>query len=125
MTNRNYLELRSFVKIALFSLLFLIVIFYVVFQARFLIIGPVVELTTETKPVYNDQTIEINGRAENITHMTLNGRAIYTDENGSFKEQLVLENGYTIMTISAHDRYGRETTLTRSFVYRPASSINI
>ena len=84
-----------------------------------------VQLTTEFKPVYNERIIAVDGQAENITDITLNGRPIYTNESGVFSEKLVLENGYTIMTIRARDRYGRETTLTRSFVYRPASSINI
>lgn len=98
---------------------------YVFFQARFLIVGPIVRLTEETKPIYSSQMVEIKGYAKNITDITLNGRPIYTNESGDFAEELVLENGYTIMTIRAHDRYGRETTLTRSFVYRPISSINI
>ncbi len=125
MSNRPYLELRSFLKLVSLTLVALVILGYVAFQARFLIIGPVVHLTTETKPIYNERTIEIAGQAENITDLTINGRPIYTNENGAFSEQLVLENGYTIMTIRAHDRYGRETTLTRSFVYRPASSINM
>ena len=125
MTNQPYFELRSFIKVFLFGLGAFMVLVYVLFQARFLIIGPVVRLTTETRPVYNDRIIEIVGQAENITDITLNGRPIYTNESGAFSEKLVLENGYTIMTIRARDRYGRETTLTRSFVYRPASSINI
>lgn len=125
MTNLTYLELRSLVKIFLFGLAAVVVLAYVLFQARFLIIGPVVQLTTEFKPVYNERIIAVDGQAENITDITLNGRPIYTNESGVFSEKLVLENGYTIMTIRARDRYGRETTLTRSFVYRPASSINI
>lgn len=125
MSNRPYLELRSFLKLLFMTMMAIMVLGYVAFQARFLLIGPVVHLTTQTKPIYNQRTIEINGQAENITDLTLNGRPIYTNENGAFSEKLVLENGYTIMTIRAHDRYGRETVLTRSFVYRPASSINI
>lgn len=125
MSSHPYLELRSFLKITFSLILFLLIVGYVAFQARFLLMGPIVHLTTETKPVYNERTIEIVGQADNITNITLNGRPIYTNENGVFSEKLVLENGYTIMTIRAHDRYGRETNLTRSFVYRPASSINI
>jgi len=125
MSKHPYLELRSFLKLVLLAILALVILGYVAFQARFLIIGPVVRLTTETKPVYNERMIEITGQAENVTYLTLNGRSIYTNETGAFTEKLVLENGYTIMTIRAQDRYGRETTLTRSFVYRPASSINI
>ena len=52
--------------------------------------------------------------------LTLNDREIYTDKNGVFTEALVLENGYTVATLTAHDRYGRTQELTETFVYAPA-----
>lgn len=119
------LELRTVLKSLSFLFITLVLFGYIFFQARFLIIGPVVTLHTEPAPVYNDRSIEISGTAYNISNITLNGRPVYIDEQGDFTETLVLENGYTIMTIRAEDRYGRDTTLTRSFVYRPASSINL
>lgn len=125
MDYRPQLELRSLLKFVSLTIALVLVLAYVTFQARFLIIGPVIKLTTNTEPIYNERIIEIAGTASNVSAITLNGRAIYTDERGYFSEPLVLENGYTIMTLHAEDRYGRTTTLTRSFVYRPASSINI
>lgn len=119
------IELRSIIKWVSLTCLVVIVIGYVIFQARFLLIGPVVALTKDTAYVYNQRIVDIEGTAHNITNITLNGRPIFTDESGFFSEALVLENGYTIMTIRAQDRYGRETSITRSFVYRPASSINL
>ena len=49
-------------------------------------------------------------------HITLNGRQIFTDKNGNFKEALVLENGYTVATLRAEDRYGRVTHQTQTYV---------
>lgn len=95
---------------------------YFAFQARFLIEGPVITLT-ETLP--NPQTtrvIYLEGTARNIVRITLNDRQIFTDKSGYFKEALVLENGYTIATLSAQDRYGRVTHVRREFVL--ASSTN-
>jgi hypothetical protein len=100
---------------------FLLLILYIVWQARFLLIGPVVTLTEEPPRVQNERAVTITGEVRNITSLTLNGRPIFTDPSGTFRESLVLENGYTIATIAAFDRYGRETKLERAFVYRPAS----
>lgn len=93
---------------------------YISYQARFIIAGPTIDIYT-TNTATEERTIALEGQAHNIVSITLNGRTIYTDENGYFKETLVLENGYTKATIRAKDRYGRSTAAQRSFVYQPAS----
>ena len=105
-----------------FLLLLLIVVGlakYAQFQARNFIEGPEVFLTNTPEPVQQNRVIDIEGTTKNIVSITLNGRQIYVTENGDFHEKLVLESGYTIMTIQAEDRFGRTTNLTREFVYVP------
>jgi hypothetical protein len=117
------LELRSVLK-AIILVVFLGVTFaYVAFQARFLITGPQIVLSNEPETHQNERVVTLEGKAFNITRLWLNDRQIFTDENGYFKEALVLENGYTITTLRARDRYDRETRVVRSFVYTPASII--
>ena len=94
---------------------------YVLFQARFMIAGPQIILQKEPSIHNNTRIVSLDGTAYNITHLWLNDRPIYTNENGNFTEALVLENGYTVATLRAKDRYGRETRVERSFVYTPAS----
>lgn len=96
---------------------------YVAFQARFLITGPQITLLEEPITEHFTRTVTLEGSAVNITHLWLNDRPIYTDEAGNFTEALVLENGYTVATLRAKDRYGRETRVVRQFVYTPASRI--
>lgn len=95
-----------------------LLVWYVAFQARFIIAGPMVNVHT-IDGVSTERTIVVEGEARNIVEINLNGRRIYTDERGYFKETLVLENGYTIATLNAKDRYGRTTSVSRSFVYTP------
>ena len=94
---------------------------YIIFQARFLIAGPQIALVHEAAILQNNRVITLEGTAVNITHLWLNDRPIFTDEAGYFKEALILENGYTIATLRAKDRYGRETRVIRPYVYTPAS----
>ncbi len=117
------IELRSALKLLGGVTLLGLAIIYILFQARFLITGPQIILKNEPAVEQNVRTITLEGTALNITHLWLNDRQIYTDEHGNFKEALVLENGYTITTLRAKDRYGRETRVVRSFVYTPASII--
>ncbi|MCD5381355.1 MAG: hypothetical protein LR008_02150 [Candidatus Pacebacteria bacterium] len=112
---------RTVVKFAILAIGLLGVIIYLTFQARYLIIGPGISLTEQQTLLQNQRQVELTGSAYNISHLWLNDRPIYTDAQGNFKEALVLENGYTIATLRAEDRYGRETTVTQEFVYTPAS----
>ncbi len=102
------------------SIIIVVLLFgaYVSFQARFLILGPQLTLISEPKTVQKERQITLEGTAKNIVKITLNGRSILTNERGDFKELVTLENGYTIVTIEATDRYGRSKTLQRPFVYK-------
>jgi hypothetical protein len=117
------ISFRTIMKLALLVIGVLLVVGYVLFQARFLIMGPQIALTEGQTQLHNERQIVLTGTAFNISHLWLNDRPIYTDPDGNFKEALVLENGYTIATLRAEDRYGRETTVTRPFVYQPASFV--
>lgn len=96
---------------------------YVLFQARYLITGPQIALAPEPAVVQQERVVTLSGTAYNIARIYLNGRPIFTDERGNFEEALVLENGYTVATLRAEDRYGRTTRVIRPFVYRPQSFI--
>lgn len=96
---------------------------YVHFQARFFLEGPVIVLNDTHGIVHHETTIPITGTARNIVKLTLNGKEIHTNGAGEFTETLRLENGYTIMTMKAWDRFGRETSITREFVYVPEEGV--
>jgi len=96
---------------------FLFFMGYTVFQARFLITGPVILLKDVPSTIQTQRLIYLEGTAENIVRLTLNGRQIYTDKDGYFKEALILENGYTIATLQVRDRYGRSRSYIQKFVY--------
>lgn len=98
-------------------------ILYILFQARYVITGPQINLTFSPATHQNARVVELAGSTKNITFIWLNGRQIFTNEKGEFREDLVLENGYTIATLRAVDRYGREVELIKPFVYTPASLI--
>lgn len=105
------------------ALLLALVSAYVLYQARFIIIGPEVRLIEPPTVIQNERVVTLAGQARNITSITLNGREIYTDESGYFKEAVVLENGYTIATLEATDRYGRATKVEAPFVFTPMTRL--
>ncbi len=115
--------LRTFLMIAAGALLLFTLSIYVIFQARFLIIGPQIVLRETPAPVQSARVVTLTGTAFNIARLWLNDRPIFTNPQGEFEEALVLENGYTVATLRAEDRYGRTTTAELPFTYVPASII--
>lgn len=113
-------HLSRYVRIAGGVVLALVLVWYLGFQARHLIAGPQITVNAPLGTVQNKQMVPVRGHAENITKITLNGTTIHTDESGYFNALLTLPLGYTIMTIHAEDRYGRETSYTQTLVYNPS-----
>ena len=95
-------------------------IYYVAFQARFLIGGPQITLTDVPAIVQSERKVTLSGTASNITAIYLNGRPIVTDESGVWSESIVLQDGYNRIRVDAQDRYGRTTFVEQPFVYSPA-----
>ena len=115
----SFRTLFSYTLVLLFVVLF---VAYVLFQGRFLIAGPTLLLEPNLENPQMERVIALEGTARNIARMTLNGRAIYTDASGYFNEDVILENGYTIVTLQAEDRYGRVRKYSREFVYNHSTS---
>lgn len=113
------LTLGTFLKCIGIVVLAGLLVWYVHFQARNFLEGPTIEIADTHGVLHHERTIPLSGVAHNIVKLTLNGKEIHTNEAGSFNHTLVLEDGYTIMTLSAQDRFGRTTSLMRKFVYLP------
>jgi hypothetical protein len=124
MATQNTLEvypLRRLLRYWLIAVGTILVLGFVLFQARYLITGPRIVLEATPPVPTNSRSVTLKGDAFNISRLWLNDRLIFTDAKGQFEEALVLENGYTIATLRAEDRYGRTTRTYIPLVYIPAS----
>jgi hypothetical protein len=113
---KRSIHAQGILKIITITILILGMLWYLAYQARNLLLGPQITLR-DISVTQDERTVTVNGTTRNITELSMNGKTIYTDESGVFNEKLVLENGYTIMTIHAKDRYGRAISLSHPFVY--------
>ncbi len=96
------------VRISAISLFACIILGYGLFQAHKYIEGPVLTIySPQNGAVFNSPLIQIDGKAENVAYLRLNGRQIYTDTVGRFSEKLLLSPGYTILTLDARDKFGK------------------
>lgn len=115
--------LRTFLALAVGAVILFTLSIYVIFQARFLLIGPQIVLRETPAPVQSARVVTLTGTAFNIARLWLNDRPIFTNPQGEFEEALVLESGYTVATLRAKDRYGRTTTAELPFMYVPGRII--
>jgi hypothetical protein len=97
---------------------FLLLIAYSLFQARFIILGPHISVSS---PLDGERVsspiITIRGNTKNIAYISLNDRPIFINEKGNFEEKLIATPGVDIITIRARDRFGRSTEKQISVVY--------
>ena len=115
------ITIQHVLKVLGFGAILVLLMFYLHHQAKNLIDGPELSLSGMLETVQHTRTVTLHGDTKNIVSIHLNGKEIYTDEDGHFSRSLVLEDGYTIMTLTAKDRFGRSTSLTKEFVYVPAT----
>jgi hypothetical protein len=97
-----------------------LILLYSLFQARELIRGPVLRVDA---PIHgasvHEGIVPIEGYASNITRITLNDRQIFINEAGRFQEDVLLSEGYNIMSVEVEDRFGRSKEERIELMYLP------
>lgn len=114
MRNFNF-SLKEIAVIAFFVLLAV----YALFQGRFLILGPLVYIDKPANgELVSENVIIVEGRAENIAYISMNGRPIFIDSKGNWSEKYAVSPGLNIIKIEAKDRFGRMTDKEIQVVYK-------
>jgi len=100
---------RKIIGIIAFTLVILFIASFTLFQSRNLIAGPqiVINYPQNGETVENSLT-EILGNAQNISEIKLNGRNIFVNEEGDFKENVLLSYGYNLIVFEIKDRFNRK-----------------
>lgn len=73
----------------------------------------------------NSRIVEIKGNAKNANHLSLNGREIFIDKDGSFSEPLALLPGLSIVTINAEDKFGKTKEKKFEVIYEENTGVAI
>lgn len=93
-----------------FLVIGIILALYVLYQARFIILGPQISISyPKDATEVSEPLLVMTGTARNVARIELNGRQIFADREGHWSEKLLLSPGTSIMTVQARDRFGRET----------------
>lgn len=79
---------------------------YGIYQARAYLRGSRIIIESKTR---EGPLLALAGTAERIAFLSLQGRQIFTDENGHWQETVLLLPGYNSVAVVARDRFGRKT----------------
>jgi len=117
MTDRH--ATRKLLKIIIVSIILLCIFSYTAYEIQKLVFGPKIEVFSPTNgALISNSLTEVSGIAKNINNISLNDRKIFVDEQGNFKEKLLLSYGYNIITIKASDKFGRNTERIIEVIYK-------
>jgi len=117
MTERN--KTKRYLFVAIIIAFVLLMVGYTAYEIQKVVFGPrITILSPENGFLATSSAIEIIGTAKNIQDISLDDNKIFTDEQGNFKEELLLSYGYNIITLKANDKFGRGTEKKLEIIYK-------
>lgn len=107
------------IRIAIAGMFLVGTLLFVYFQVRDIISGPIITVTEpQDGATATTSLITVSGTTRNAAQIYLNGTQIFTNEQGIFRETLLLPRGYSILELKAADRFKRETRREIRVVYQ-------
>ncbi len=99
----------------------IITVSYVSWQFKVILEKPNLNLSwpQEENFTAGESKMEFSGSVSAGALLTLNGEAVYAEENGGFKKEVELLNGLNVFEIKAVSRFGKESKITRRITYNP------
>ncbi len=86
------------------------VFLYVIFQFSFLFLGPKLTVMAPLENSrFSSNIIQVEGKTDPYATVTVNDEEVYVDLTGSFRKTLYIYSGNSKISISAKNRYGKET----------------
>ena len=90
---------------------------YAGFQSKKIISGPQITIQSPKTTSADNSAVDVQGIVKNVSVVTLNDRLIPIDEDGHFKEKVLLYSGYNVIKLQAKDKFGASVTKELQVVY--------
>lgn len=110
-----------FIKNWLFVLLAgVLLLCFILFQYRGAFFNPSLTLNSpKDNQVFTTQTVTIAGKTEPDATVVVNDNPVSVGSDGTFTKKIETFAGTTTITVQATNRFGRESTLTRTIQVKP------
>jgi hypothetical protein len=116
MKNIKRKSIKWWIGIALCMVLFGAIGVFAYFKTIPLTQGVQIQAMIDQKDT-NSPMIEITGKAKNAVYVALDGREIFIDKDGTFKERVALLPGLGVVTINAEDKFGKTSQKKFELMY--------
>ena len=115
-----------YLKTGSLLLLILIIVGYTFYQARGLIFGPSITLSSPIPgETYTNPVVDVKGVATNATYFAIDDNPVLLDTDGSFDEQLLLADGYNIIKVDARDKFGKTKELLLQIILQNSQPMTV
>lgn len=95
-------------------LVFFTLLIYILFQYRFIIINPPLEVFTPLDNQKVSQNLTVSGKTDPNSTISVNDFPVVLDRDGKFTKNLTLFYGKAIIRVIAQNRLGKKTILERN-----------
>ena len=111
---------KKLLKLISLGLLFIVIIGYGIWRGRDLIFGIKLSVTGVTNnETVKESVLNLSGSAYHAIAITVDGRTVSIEEDGSWQDPIALVPGYNIITVSAKDKFDRIISQTFTVNYDP------
>jgi len=108
--NLNRTATLRLIRYSLVALGCLLITLYALSRSLNYIHGPTINIFQPINgSAVASSTVTIIGQALRVNSLSLNGKDVFIDEAGNFKETLLIFHGLNEITLSAKDQFGRST----------------
>lgn len=108
-------NIKSWIGIGLCIMLFGIIGTFTYDKMSFLIKGVKIEASIDKEG--DSSMVFIKGNAKNAIYLSLNGREIFIEKDGAFREPIALLPGFGVVTLTAQDKFGKSAEKKFEVVY--------
>lgn len=115
---------KSLIQIVLISIFFAFIIFYAYSRTSLLSQGPSLSLKNlQNGQTISTRTLTLEGNAKRAIKLTLNNREILIDQDGNFKDLIILHPGLNLLVLEAKDKFNNHKQISYTVWHQSEISI--
>ncbi|MEK7585774.1 MAG: hypothetical protein AAB477_00870 [Patescibacteria group bacterium] len=116
--NKNK-NIKWWVRVISCGVLFVFIGTFAYMKMGFLIKG--VQISASINKNSNSPLVKVTGNAKNAIYLSLNGREIFIDKDGTYSEHVALLPGLSVLTLDAKDKFGNTREKTLEVIYEEST----
>lgn len=105
----------------LIGIVLVIIVFFLLFQYRSAFFNPDLKVETPAEnQTINSLTVEIKGKTDPNSTLSVENEQVPIEKNGSFKKEITVFPGRTSIDFQVENKFGRVTSLRRNIMVKPS-----